>query len=87
MRRGSSIQPAVFQLRIRPSPHSRSRDLGEACGGAPRQRAERVAVEVDDAVGQREFVAQRRERVGAVERDAVVAARERRSGRKGDRLQ
>ena len=34
----ASIQPAAFQLRISPSPHSRSHDLGHARGGRLRQR-------------------------------------------------
>ena len=53
-------------------------DFGEARRGPARQGAERVAVEVDDALGQDELVAQRGERVGAVEGQAALAAGDRR---------
>ena len=42
-------------------------------GGCPGQGAERIAVEVDDAVGQGELLAQRGEGIGGVEREAVLA--------------
>ena len=43
-------------------------DVGEAAGGGGGQRAERVAVEVDDAGGQREAIAEAAQRIGGVER-------------------
>ncbi len=55
-------------------------DFGQARGGPTRQRAERIAVQVDDAFGEDELVAQRRERIGAVEGRAVLAAHGRRRG-------
>ena len=84
-RRGRSIQRASFHERISPSPHSRSIDLAHARAGRAGQGAERVAVEVDHAVGQREGGAVRAQRIGLVARDAVgaVHASSRRTARTG----
>jgi hypothetical protein len=46
-RSAKSIQPASFQLLIRPSPHSRYQ-LGNTARRCPRQRTERIAIQVDD---------------------------------------
>ena len=79
----SVIQPASFQLRIRPSPHSVVDDLPHARGRRPRQRAERVAIEVDETAGirrvERELRAQRRQHVVPVQRQARVSRRRRTS--------
>ena len=53
MRVGQSIQPCLFQLAMRSSPHC-ARRLRQRAGVATRQRAERIAVEVDEPVGQAE---------------------------------
>ena len=47
--------------------------LREPRRGPPRQRAERIAVEVDQALGQGELGAQRRERIGRVAGERLVA--------------
>ena len=73
------IQPASFQLRIRPSPHSVVDDLSHARRRRPRQRAERVAIQVDETAGirrvERELRAQGRQRVVAIDRQALVSRR------------
>ena len=47
----------------------------DTLGGPCRQGAERVAVEIDDAVGQAEQVPQRRQRIAGVERQRIAACR------------
>ena len=73
MRPGASYQPASFHERIRPVPHSCSMVLRDALRDAFRPRPERIAVEIDHAVGQHEAIARVGERVGAVEGEAVIA--------------
>ena len=78
MRCDSVIQPAVFQLRISPAPHSCFDDLPGAVDRALRQHAERIAVEIDDAFAidaiERKQLAQRRQRIARVALQAVVPA-------------
>ena len=47
--RGRVIQPAVFQLLTRPPPHSALHDVLHPRGRGGRQRAQRVAIEIDHA--------------------------------------
>ena len=70
---GRSIQPCRSSSGSRPSPHSRRTTSLEPRRGGGGQGAERVAVEVDDAVGQEELVAEGRERIGVVHRRRVRA--------------
>ncbi len=58
-------------------------DLGHTRGGGARQRAQRVAVQVDQPFGQVELLAQRRQRVGAVERGAVFTGDGHRASERG----
>ncbi len=72
MRCGSAIQPAVFQLPIRPWPHSCATTWATRAAVAARQHAQRIAVQVDQALGDVELLAQRRQGVGGVRRQGVV---------------
>ena len=67
MRVGQSIQSCFVQLAMRSSPHCRSAVSASAAGADLRQRAQRIAVEIDDAVRQTEPLAREGERVGGVE--------------------
>ena len=67
----AGVVPAADQ----PAPPFARHRVGESRGRRARQRAERIAVEVDEAVGQVEAGAQMRDRVGRVEREALLAGR------------
>ncbi len=75
MRCDKVIQPAVFQLRIRPSPHSLSATAAILAAVAAGKYAERVAVEVDHPLRidtiHREQRPARCERIEAVASDAL----------------
>ena len=72
IRVGQSIQPCLFQLAMRSSPHCALDVSASAAGVAAGKRAERIAVEVDDALGQPEPLAREGQRIGGVELLSVV---------------
>ena len=67
MRVGQSIQPCFVQLEMRSVPHCSSAVARSALGRGRRQRAERIAVEIDDAVGNAEPLPREGKRIGGVE--------------------
>ena len=64
---GQSIQSCLVQLAMRSSPHCRSAVSRQRRRRRFRQRAERIAVEIDEAFRQTEPLTSEGERVGGVE--------------------